>query len=302
MSESRAETIALPAACAERVATRVKKVVVVRSTSQALLHHVQWIVKRSGVIASNPRRCSPKSQQESCEMDKGAHYYSCDLQFHSPLDGRWKGKGNGSEAEREAYAASLVAACRSRGLHAIALTDHHEMTFVPYVRRAAADERRPGGDQLAPHERLVVFPGMELTLGVPCQALLLFDSDFPQDLFSLAANALAIPPAGGQGIARLDHIQSLAKLKDELDKHSYLRDRYIILPNVSDNSLCCARARPASTSRCPVWAVTLTGLLRSLATATRTSLPARRRNTDIAASRPSRHPTTALRFTPDFPA
>lgn len=167
-------------------------------------------------------------------MDKGAHYYSCDLQVHSPLDGRWKGKGNGSEAEREAYAASLVAACRSRGLHAIALTDHHEMTFVPYVRRAAADERRPGGDQLAPHERLVVFPGMELTLGVPCQALLLFDSDFPQDLFSLAANALAIPPAGGQGIARLDHIQSLAKLKDELDKHSYLRDRYIILPNVSD--------------------------------------------------------------------
>ena len=146
MSESRAETIALPAACAERVATRVKKVVVVRSTSQALLHHVQWIVKRSGVIASNPRRCSPKSQQESCEMDKGAHYYSCDLQVHSPLDGRWKGKGNGSEAEREAYAASLVAACRSRGLHAIALTDHHEMTFVPYVRRAAPHDGVQWGD------------------------------------------------------------------------------------------------------------------------------------------------------------
>jgi chromosome segregation protein len=165
-------------------------------------------------------------------MDKGAHYHSCDLQVHSPLDSRWKGKGNGSEEERNAYAASLVAACRSRGLQAIAITDHHEMHFVPYVRRAAAKERCADGGPVAVDERLIVFPAMELTLGVPCQALVIFDSDFPEDLFSLAANALAIPP--GQAVARLDHIQSLVKLKEELDKHTYLRERYIIFPNVSE--------------------------------------------------------------------
>jgi hypothetical protein len=166
------------------------------------------------------------------QMDKGAHYHSCDLQVHSPLDGRWKGKGNASEEERRAYAGSLVAACRSRGLQAIAITDHHEMSFLPYVWRAAAEERHADGEPVAVDERLIVFPGMELTLGVPCQALLIFDSDFPEDLFSLATNALAIPP--DQSVGRLDHIQSLVKLKEELDKHTYLKERYIIFPNVSE--------------------------------------------------------------------
>ena len=89
-------------------------------------------------------------------------------------------------------------------------------------------------------QRLVVFPGMELTLGVPCQALLLFDAEFPDDLFSLAMNALAITPndpndAKTAQTQRLDHITSLKGLKEEiLDTHEYLRDRYIVLPNVTN--------------------------------------------------------------------
>jgi len=35
---------------------------------------------------------------------------------------------------------------------------------------------------------------LELTLAVPCQGLLIFDADFPNDLFDLALKALAITP------------------------------------------------------------------------------------------------------------
>jgi len=72
----------------------------------------------------------------------------------------------------QGYAGRLVQACRERGLQGIAITDHHDMAFVPYVRQAAAEETDSEGKPLPNNQRLVVFPGMELTLGVPCQALL----------------------------------------------------------------------------------------------------------------------------------
>jgi type III restriction enzyme len=109
-------------------------------------------------------------------------------------------------------------------LQAIAITDHHDMAFVSYIRRAAEAETNDYGQLISPHQRLVVFPGMELTLGVPCQALLIFDADFPEDMFSLAMTALLIEPspdinAKAAAIRRLDRIQSLKQLKDELDKY-----------------------------------------------------------------------------------
>lgn len=165
------------------------------------------------------------------EFDNGAHYHSCDFQVHSPLDERWKGPGKANDDEKRAYARSLVTACRAQNLQAIAITDHHDMGFIPLVREAAADERNAQGEFLPARERLVVFPGMELTLGVPCQALLIFDAGFPQDLFPLVMNVLTIESGK---FRRLDHIQSLVALKNELDKHTYLKGRYIILPNVSD--------------------------------------------------------------------
>lgn len=166
-------------------------------------------------------------------MDKGAHYYRCDLQVHTPRDLRWTGKDCITAEDRSAYAETLVRACRDRGIQGIAITDHHDMAFVPYVRRAAEEETDAEGNLVPPEKRLVVFPGMELTLGVPCQALLVFDAEFPDDMLSLAMNALAIAPNGedqakAAEVQRLNHVQSLKGLKDELDKHQYLRGRYIV--------------------------------------------------------------------------
>lgn len=172
-------------------------------------------------------------------MDKGAHFFRCDFQVHTPRDLRWTGKECVSEHDRRAYAASLVQACRAKGLQAIAVTDHHDMLFADYIRRAAADETDDQGKPLPKEQQLVVFPGMELTIGVPCQALILFDADFPTDLFSLATTVLTITPNAATAsrtaqVTRLDHINSLRQLKDEIDKHTFLRDRYIVFPNVTN--------------------------------------------------------------------
>jgi len=171
-------------------------------------------------------------------MDKGAHFFRCDLQVHTPRDIRWTGSQCVTADERRAYSALLVQACRERGLHGVAITDHHDMLFAGYVQRAAAEETDADGKPLPKDQRLVVFPGMELTLGVPCQALIIFDADFPEDLFSLAMTALAITPnppdaARTAETQRLDNIISLRQLKEKLDEHTYLRDRYIVFPNVT---------------------------------------------------------------------
>jgi hypothetical protein len=171
-------------------------------------------------------------------MDQGAHFFRCDFQVHTPRDLRWAGPNATTDEERAAYAVKLIAACRERGIQAIAITDHHCMTFVPFIRQAAAEETQADGTDLNDDERVIVFPGMELTLGVPCQAIVIFDADFPSDFLPNVLTAFTINQNGSEHpkiaeVQRLDHIQSLKQLKDELDKHSFLRDRYTIFPNVS---------------------------------------------------------------------
>lgn len=171
--------------------------------------------------------------------DKGAHFYRCDLQVHTPRDIQWDGPACVTDEDRQNYAAALVQACRERGLQGIAVSDHHDMLFVKYVRRAAEEETDEAGKLLAKGQQLVVFPAMELTLGVPCQALLIFDAELPEDLFSLAMTALAVTPNASTEsktaeVARLQSIVLISQLADELNKHAYLKNRYIILPNVTN--------------------------------------------------------------------
>lgn len=172
-------------------------------------------------------------------MDRGAHFYRCDLQVHTPRDLRWVGPEAVTDEERLAYGRRFVEACRDKGLQAVAITDHHCMAFLPFIRQAAEDELAADGSPLNEVDRLVVFPGMELTLGVPCQAILIFDANFPNDLFSLAMTALAITQNDAaqskvRDVVRLGSITTFSELKAKLDEHEFLRGRYIILPNVTD--------------------------------------------------------------------
>lgn len=172
-------------------------------------------------------------------MDKGAHFYCCDFQVHTPRDRNWEGQGALAEAERKQYAQEFVTAAKEKGLGAVAITDHHDMAFFPYIRKAASEETDVAGNLVAPEKRLIVFPGMELTLAIPCQALLLFDADLPEDLFPLAYSALAITPSNPTAqycadVTRRDDITTFERLYELLDRHAYLRGRYIIIPNVSE--------------------------------------------------------------------
>ena len=174
-------------------------------------------------------------------MDRGAHYHHCDFQVHTPRDLNWTGGRPTAEAERVAFAESLLTACRAQGLHAIGVTDHHDMAFAKVIRRAALAERRHDGSELPDDERIVVFPGMELTLAVPCQALVLFDADFPEEFFAIAMTALAIHPADDAeerhaDVRRLENITTIQSLYSELDKHSVLAGRYIVLPNIGEGA------------------------------------------------------------------
>lgn len=173
-------------------------------------------------------------------MDKGAHFHRCDFQVHSPRDPMWHGQRPSSDSERRDYATDFIAACRQKGIDAFAVTDHHDMAFVPYLRQAALDEAGSDGNPIPDERRITVFPGMELTLGIPCQAILIFDANFPTDMFSLVTNALAINPADASEpqcspVTRLERITSFDLLHADLDKHEYLRGRYILLPNVSES-------------------------------------------------------------------
>jgi chromosome segregation protein len=170
-------------------------------------------------------------------MDRGAHFHRCDFQVHTPRDSNWSGPRPTDDESRATYARDLVAACRAIGLDAIAITDHHDLSFFPFVRAAAALEMDAGGTPIPKEQQLIVFPGMELTLAVPCQALLILDADLPEDRLSLVIEALAIPPCPIDQlpgpVERLE-IHSFNDLYAELDKREWLRGRYIVLPNVSE--------------------------------------------------------------------
>jgi chromosome segregation protein len=174
--------------------------------------------------------------------DKGAHFFHCDLQVHTPRDLRWSGAHAVTEKERAEYATELIQACRAKGLDAIAITDHHDFAFFPYVKTAARDERDWLDDPVPTSDQIIVFPGLELTLSAPnCQAILILDSDFPANLLQSVLTVFAISPAPAidkhhAPIQRIsaDVFHGLRDLYQTLNNHDYLRGRFILLPNVSD--------------------------------------------------------------------
>lgn len=173
------------------------------------------------------------------DRDHGAHFHRTDFQVHTPRDARWKGQRPKNEAERQAYAERFVRQCRVLGLHAVAITDHHDLVMAPVIRAAARAETDADGNVLPADQQLVVFPGVELTLGVPCQALLILDADLPDDRLPQVLEALdceAHDPAADKlpDVKVLEHITSLRDLYDILNRRDWLRDHFIVLPNVTD--------------------------------------------------------------------
>ena len=171
-------------------------------------------------------------------MDKGAHFKRCDFQVHSPRDLNWDGERPVTEDERKEYAKQFIAACREKGLDAVAITDHHDLGFYSFIREAAASERDSEGKPVEASRRIAVFPGMELTLGLGCQALLIVDAHFPLEFLPQIATALSVAcndPSEPTHLPtqRLDHFKDFDALHERLDQLSFLKGHFIVLPNIS---------------------------------------------------------------------
>ena len=172
-------------------------------------------------------------------MDKGAHFYRCDFQVHTPRDLRWMGGDAVSETERQEYAKEFIRGCRAKLLDAVAITDHHDLTFFKYIKDAANNELDASNNPVPKEKKIAVFPGMELTLGVPCQAIIIFDVDFPVDLLTSIYPILSITQADvaqskHAQIVRLERIKKISELYDELNGRDYIKNRFIVLPNVNE--------------------------------------------------------------------
>ncbi len=164
----------------------------------------------------------------------GAIWMKCDFQVHTPRDSNWQGEkllgGDAeSEARREAWAGNLVDALQQKGLAAVAITDHHDCSFIPYVQNVLK------GRGL--EDRIFLFPGMEVTCDDSSQCLVLFDRDTDEStwdrMFGVLPNIqkapgyLAVAPQAA--LCGLD----IGALIGNLASSKILEGKYIALPNAS---------------------------------------------------------------------
>jgi len=174
-------------------------------------------------------------------MNKGTRFYNCDFQVHTPRDINWSGPKPVTDADRNSYAERFVLACREKSVNAVAITDHHDLAFFPYIKAAANNEVDDSGQPIIDSKKLVVFPGIELTLSnPPCQALLILDANFPEDQLIRVLHKLSLEPnpvaeaSTKQSVAiPSDVVNGLKDLHVKLDSIDVLKGKYIILPHTA---------------------------------------------------------------------
>lgn len=172
-------------------------------------------------------------------MNKGTRFYNCDFQVHTPRDINWSGPKPVSDVDRNAYAERFVLACREKSINAVAITDHHDLAFFPYIKAAANNEVDNSGQPIIDSKKLVVFPGIELTLSnPPCQALLILDANFPEDQLLRVLHKLSIEPNPITEPSTIETVpipsevvNGLKDLHSKLDSIDILKGKYIILPH-----------------------------------------------------------------------
>lgn len=174
-------------------------------------------------------------------MKKGAIFHKCDFQVHTPRDINFDGQNCVSDEDRKEYGSRFIKDCRLKGIHAVAITDHHDLAFVNYVKDASEREVDASNNPIPVEDRIIVFPGMELTLEVPCQVLLIFDSNLTMtdDLVRKIEGALGISqnPKSESKNKQPEKLQDTADFNNlgrKLNRIDELKGRFIVFPNVCD--------------------------------------------------------------------
>jgi chromosome segregation protein len=80
-------------------------------------------------------------------MNKGARYFKCDFQVHTPRDLQFTGQQYVSDGDRKTYSEKFIKSCREKKIDAVAITDHHDLYFYKYIQQASLDEVDSEGNQ-----------------------------------------------------------------------------------------------------------------------------------------------------------
>ncbi|PKG42670.1 TrlF family AAA-like ATPase [Psychroflexus sp. MES1-P1E] len=193
-------------------------------------------------------------------MDKGAHFFRCDFQVHTPRDRGWTGNKFGVKPEdlesltteqkeqitsdRIQFSKEYLEKIRSAGLNAVAITDHHDVVSVKLIRKVAEEANQAFIDASQYDQVIKIFPGIELSLSNPAsQCIIVFDSDFSDANLDSVLNFLGINPTNEfekftvetQRISQ-DIIHDLVHLHKKLDELTYCKGKYVLLPNVGNGS------------------------------------------------------------------
>jgi chromosome segregation protein len=174
-------------------------------------------------------------------MNEGAKYYKCDFQVHSPRDLQFTGQAYITDDERREYSKKFIKACREKNIHSVAITDHHDLCFYPYIKEASQIETDAEGNPIHEQNRIVVFPGLELTLDVPCQALLIFDStlEITDELTIKIYTTLSIQNQNAKSESKTSPInrlpfRSINDVYEKLNSIEILKGRFIVFPNIKE--------------------------------------------------------------------
>jgi ABC-type multidrug transport system ATPase subunit len=166
----------------------------------------------------------------------GTTWRKTDLQCHTPRDLNWAGgpslPGNSGEeiSAREAWAAEFIAACVTKGLSAVAITDHHDIVLAAYVQRAGEESNPP----------VSIYPGVEITCADAAQCLVIFDPSTDTATLQKLLGKLPGVVAAADGEAKTCSIVptnwTVAQLVDAIAEDSALQGSCIVFPNFGDPS------------------------------------------------------------------
>lgn len=172
--------------------------------------------------------------------DKGKHpgavWKKTDFQIHTPRDPQWQGSGplpggtEETEAARELWADEFVECCLHKDIDAIAITDHHDIAFYPYIERAI--ERSAAAKGL-----LWIFPGVEVTCQDAVQCLMLFDQGTAPDvirrIFGLMPKVVEPNPNLGRAPQADVCGKDIRQFLEAAMEDTSFRGKSIVLPHAS---------------------------------------------------------------------
>jgi len=177
---------------------------------------------------------------EKMAFEKGRHpgavWRKTDFQVHTPRDAGWTGSaplpgGDATrEVAREKWADDFVAECLKRDLFAVAITDHHDIIFFPYVERAIARSSEA-------KDKLWLFPGMEITCNDSVQCLMLFDQGTKPDvlrrLFGIFPKVTEPPANDAQAPQTVLIGKDIKEFLGAAHEDLAFRGKSIVLPHAS---------------------------------------------------------------------